>query len=231
MNTLKNATVLAIDSDLQVLLKFKELLSDQCKELLLENNLEQGLKLAHEKQPDLILLDIKVDKMDGYEICEQLKKNKQTQLIPIIFFSSLLRTADKVKCFEIGAAGYIFRPSEKRRVSDHKREHKLEQMEDIVSQIKACFTSRTKKQHDFQASPLNIVELLQDYHFKAREIEILRLYISGYKRSEIATKIYLSENTVKWYLKQIFQKLNVDNRAALLEKTQELEILTRAGRY
>lgn len=61
-------------------------------------------------QPDLILLDIMMPDMDGYEVCQRLKANPQTQDIPIIFLSALDLTFDKVKAFEVGAADYINKP-------------------------------------------------------------------------------------------------------------------------
>lgn len=61
-------------------------------------------------QPDLILLDIMMPDMDGYEVCQQLKANQQTQDIPIIFLSALDLTFDKVKAFEVGGVDYINKP-------------------------------------------------------------------------------------------------------------------------
>ena len=61
-------------------------------------------------QPDLILLDIMMPDMDGYEVCTALKANAQTRDIPVIFLSALDLTFDKVKAFEMGAADYINKP-------------------------------------------------------------------------------------------------------------------------
>ncbi len=60
--------------------------------------------------PDLILLDVKMPKLDGYEVCKQLKENTETASIPIIFISSLDGTFDKVKAFEVGGVDYITKP-------------------------------------------------------------------------------------------------------------------------
>jgi DNA-binding response OmpR family regulator len=61
-------------------------------------------------QPDLILLDIMMPEMDGYEVCQRLKANEQTQGIPVIFLSALDLTFDKIKAFEVGAADFIHKP-------------------------------------------------------------------------------------------------------------------------
>jgi diguanylate cyclase (GGDEF)-like protein/PAS domain S-box-containing protein len=60
--------------------------------------------------PDLILLDIKMPDMDGYELCQQLKANEKTRTIPVIFLSALDDVFDKVKAFAVGGVDYITKP-------------------------------------------------------------------------------------------------------------------------
>jgi two-component system sensor histidine kinase/response regulator len=71
---------------------------------------KQALNVIEKDPPDLILLDIKMPEMDGYEICQRLKEDSQTQDIPIIFLSALNDTFDKVKAFEVGGVDYITKP-------------------------------------------------------------------------------------------------------------------------
>ena len=72
---------------------------------------EKALKLAvAEPQPDLILLDIMMPGMDGFEVCQRLKKDASTCEIPVIFLSALDDTVNKVKGFSIGAVDYISKP-------------------------------------------------------------------------------------------------------------------------
>jgi len=65
---------------------------------------------ARTEQPDLILLDIVMPKMNGYEVCEQLKADEITRDIPVIFLSALNETLDKVKAFAVGGIDYITKP-------------------------------------------------------------------------------------------------------------------------
>jgi len=71
---------------------------------------ENALKAVELKHPHLILLDVKMPNMDGFEVCKQLKANPETKDIPIIFMTSLAETTDKVKGFELGAVDYITKP-------------------------------------------------------------------------------------------------------------------------
>jgi signal transduction histidine kinase len=73
-------------------------------------NGEIALMAAFNDPPDLILLDIRMPKMDGYEVCRQLKANPKTAHIPVIFISSLSEIDDKLKAFEAGGVDYVIKP-------------------------------------------------------------------------------------------------------------------------
>jgi DNA-binding response OmpR family regulator len=60
--------------------------------------------------PDLILLDISMPYLSGYQVCEQLKANQQTADIPVIFLSALSEVLDKVQAFSLGGVDYITKP-------------------------------------------------------------------------------------------------------------------------
>lgn len=73
-------------------------------------NGSMALVTAQKDPPDLILLDIKMPDMDGYEVCQRLKTNEQTCDIPVIFLSALDEVFDKVKAFTVGGVDYITKP-------------------------------------------------------------------------------------------------------------------------
>ena len=71
---------------------------------------EMALRAARSEQPDLVLLDIGMPGMDGYEVCERLKADEATRHIPVIFLTALGDTTDKVRGFDSGAADYVHKP-------------------------------------------------------------------------------------------------------------------------
>jgi two-component system sensor histidine kinase/response regulator len=79
-------------------------------------NGETALKLAGEDSPELILLDIRMPDMDGFEVCRRLKEDPQTGHIPVIFISGLEDVADKVKGFEVGGVDYITKSFQREEV-------------------------------------------------------------------------------------------------------------------
>jgi two-component system, sensor histidine kinase and response regulator len=86
------------------------MLEEQGYEVRCANSGAIALKAVEIEHPDIILLDINMPNMNGYEVCERLKLNKHTQPIPVIFLSALSETIDKVKAFRIGAVDYITKP-------------------------------------------------------------------------------------------------------------------------
>jgi len=70
----------------------------------------QALMAAQAAPPDLILLDIRMPEMDGYEVCQRLKTGEQTRDIPVLFISALSEMEDKIKAFTVGGVDYITKP-------------------------------------------------------------------------------------------------------------------------
>jgi CheY-like chemotaxis protein len=85
---------------------------------------EQALVLAGSEDPDLILMDISLPKMDGWEVTRRLKNNSQTRDIPVIALTAHALSTDRQKAFEIGCDDYDTKPVEFGRLSE-KIEHLL----------------------------------------------------------------------------------------------------------
>lgn len=210
MNVLKNATILVIDDDLISLLVIEEYLSHFCKQLIIKNDVETALALVIETQPDIILLDIVMQNMDGYEICRQLKEHEKTQHIPVIFLSSLREASDKVKGFDVGGVDYISKPFE---------------TEEMLARIQCCLKLHQQIHQKQKNSAANKAEKIKSYKLTNREVEIFSLYALGLQRNEIAEQLLITENTVKSHLKRILIKLQVKNRTQATEKAREIGLI------
>ena len=82
-----------------------------------------ALKIAASIPPDMILLDIMMPGMDGYEVCRQLKSNSNTMHIPVIFLSGEQDTSSKAKGLELGAVDFIGKPIDAVALKTSVREH------------------------------------------------------------------------------------------------------------
>ncbi len=94
-------------------------------EIFFAKNGVKALEIARKKRPDVILLDVVMPDMDGYEVCSELKGNPDTRDIPVIFVTAMVEGSDESRGFEIGAADYIKKPFKptviKARVAAHAR--------------------------------------------------------------------------------------------------------------
>jgi PleD family two-component response regulator len=92
-------------------------------EILVTTNGDDALNLAAEQRPNLILLDVLMPEMSGYEVCDRLKADEALKDIPVIFISALNETLDKVRAFTVGGVDYITKPFEFEEVEARVRTH------------------------------------------------------------------------------------------------------------
>ncbi len=102
--------ILIVDDFLDNLRVLSQALDEQGFEVRCAKGGAMALNSLQTAKPDLILLDIKMPDMNGYEVCQRLQANTQTQGIPVVFMSALDDVVDKVKAFEAGGADYITKP-------------------------------------------------------------------------------------------------------------------------
>ncbi len=105
-------TILIVDDSLNNLSLLERILSRKGYKVALASSGKLALDSVNATQPDLILLDIMMPGMDGYEVCSSLKSSDRTRGIPIIFLSALVEVSNKVKAFNAGGVDYITKPFE-----------------------------------------------------------------------------------------------------------------------
>ena len=143
--TTNTNTILVVDdqpANLQVLFTF---LKQHGFSVLVADNGHRALKaLEKEKKPDLILLDVMMPGMDGFETCRRIKENEAIADIPIIFITALDSTEDKMRGFKAGGLDYITKPFQQAEVLARVKTHialrqqklELQQALDEVKQLK-----------------------------------------------------------------------------------------------
>ena len=104
------AKILVVDDQPKNIHLLKSILSDCAYEVKGIANSEMALTVASSVVPNLILLDVMMPKLDGYQVCQQLKSNDTTKEIPVIFVSAANDAIDRVKALKVGGADYINKP-------------------------------------------------------------------------------------------------------------------------
>ena len=100
------ADILVIDDTPENLALLSQILKDKGYKVRSVTKGSTGLRGAKAAPPDLILLDVKMPEMDGYQVCQHLKAEPLTKDIPVIFISALGDVLDKVKAFEVGGCRF-----------------------------------------------------------------------------------------------------------------------------
>lgn len=201
-----------IPRNLQVL---SNILNSEGYQISFANNGNQALSVIESTLPDLILLDIMMPEMDGYEVCELLKSRDETKHIPIIFLTGKAETDDIVKGFRLGAVDYITKPFNSiellSRVHTHlelklSRDSIMEynrQLKEYQEELKSVINSKDKFfsiiAHDLRgpfSGFLGLSELLVDEYEQLDKEEITQIASS---MNKAASRLFaFLENLLDW---------------------------------
>lgn len=169
-----------------------------------------ALKLFEQEPPDLVVSDVVMPEMDGFEFCRRLRATRSGQLVPFIFLSGQGELESRIEGHSIGADDYLIKPF---------------QPQELLAKIKAQL-ERSYRTHS------EIIRLLQQSAIPSRvatvspkpiplpltaaEERVFWEVIQGYTNKQISDRLFISPRTVQAHLSSIFTKLNVANRSQLV---------------
>ena len=197
--SVKKSRVLLIDDELINIKILAEILRDDY-EVVFASSGPEGVRLALESTPDVILLDVMMPDMDGYEVCAQLQNDPRTATIPVIFVTALNSTEQEVKGLEAGAIDYVTKPV-KPAIVKARLHNQLEFKNAILASAATT-----------QSDELGSEEL------SCRQKEIFGWVQAGKTNWEIARIIGCSENNVKYHMKKILRIFGSYNRTQVAAK-------------
>lgn len=165
-------------------------------------NAEQAYELIAHLHPDVILLDIRLPGVSGIEVCRTVtERYPETAVIILTTFTDETLVA---QCIQAGARGFIVKDIER---FDLKRSIRAVARGEAAIDPKAAVAVLAQLRRAPQKSNEPAPELLSP-----QQLVILRLIAQGFSSREIATQLYLSENTVKGYVQEMLHRLGVKNR-------------------
>ena len=176
--------ILIVDDSPSNIRLLNDILRDEYS-ISITTNGERALKLAKsDSRPDLILLDIMMPEMDGYEVCRQLKASAKTKNIPVLFVTARCGIEDEKKGLELGAVDYITKPISPPIVASRVRNHMnlhlyQEHLEEQVAK-------RTKQIQDGYHDTIYRLSLATEYKDEETGCHIQRI---GYYAKELASKM------------------------------------------
>lgn len=202
--TPKQQVILIIDDNATNLNIVMEHLDAYGFDVLIARNGESGIERARLAQPDLILLDVQMPGIDGFETCRRLKAIPQTALIPIIFMTVLSDPVDKVKGLESGAVDFISKPIDVTemlaRVKTHLALRSLqEQLRQQNEQLEERVRERTATLEAEKAQKDNLLNLVQKQSEQLRDLTQMLIQTQQQQNAAMAQTLH----------EQVSQKLKV----------------------
>jgi putative nucleotidyltransferase with HDIG domain len=193
MNRMSNeGRILAVDDTPASLKLLTELLREEGYAVRSAIDGQLALQSAINNPPELILLDVRMPGMDGFEVCRRLKAEPATRQVPVIFVSSLTETNEKVEGFELGAVDFVTKPYQREELLVRVRTH-LE-MTRLRNELESLVDERT------QALRKNMLAFVTAI---ASTIELRDPYTAGHQRrtahlaSAIARRLQLPEARIE----------------------------------
>ena len=154
--TFLSSDILIVDDEIPSLKLLAEFLGHAGYQVRSTEKAQLAIDSAFAKPPALILLDVRMPEMDGYEVCKRLKQNAHTSDIPIIFISALQEMEDKVQAFKAGGVDYITKPFQEEEVLARVRTHlELRNMQLNLAELVAV---RTAELHRSEAKYRDLVD-------------------------------------------------------------------------
>jgi signal transduction histidine kinase len=156
----KTELILIVDDTPANLDVISDALSDAGFEVAIAPSGERAFKQMQLQLPDLILLDVMMPVMDGFEVCRHLKADPKTQEIPVIFMTALSDTDSKTKGFELGAVDYITKPFQEAEVMARIKTHlQLRNLtKNLEYQVRQRTTELTQALQELQSSQMQLIQ-------------------------------------------------------------------------
>lgn len=183
--------ILAVDDTPASLKLLSDILNEQGYEVRAAINGELALHSAINNPPELVLLDIRMPGMDGFEVCRQLKAHPKTRDIPVIFVSAVSETGEKVQGFELGAVDFVTKPYQREELLARVRTH-LE-VDRLRNHLEELVQERTRELRD------NLLDFVTAI---GATIEVRDPYTAGHQRrvahlaTAIARELHLTEDQI-----------------------------------
>ncbi|MEM7332002.1 MAG: response regulator [Chloroflexota bacterium] len=209
--TSRKQTILIIDDNITNLKVVMEYLQAYSFEILVARNGADGLESAELATPDLILLDVQMPGLDGFEVCRRLKANPETAVIPVIFMTALTDANDKVQGLEAGAVDYVTKPIESKellaRVNTHLELQALQKelqdnnevLEEKVEERTAVLQEEIRRREKEEAEKAQLAKTMtqQSEHLR----NLTQLFLENQQKQQLGL--------TQTFQEQIVQKLKL----------------------
>lgn len=214
------STIMIVEDNADMLRFLAEEFNKTYNVFVAENGVVALQKLENIPIPDLIVSDIMMDEMDGYELFEHTLANNRLAHIPFIFLTAKNEPATKAQGYEMGALDFIAKPFSINDLALKVKsiiDYKARTTNVSLQNMKQKFLESQQLQSKQQANDIFNSNALK-YNITTREKEVAQLVKQGLKYDDIAKKLNISEHTVNRHVQNMYDKTNANTKFGLIEK-------------
>jgi DNA-binding NarL/FixJ family response regulator len=204
--------ILIVDDELDCQTVLAMFLESEGYEIESASSGVEALTQFKENPPDLVISDIVMPQMDGFELCRRLRASRLGQLIPFIFLSGQGELESRIEGYAIGADDYLVKPFEPDEILA-KIKAQIDRSHRIHNEIIRLLYS---EQEPEEAPPPPTIPTPQPLPLTPAEERVFWEVIQGYTNKQISDRLFISPRTVQAHLSSIFGKLQLENRAQLI---------------
>lgn len=214
-------TILVVDDDLGTRLSISDYLELSGYSVITADDGQDGLKMVEEYHPDLIVTDIVMPRMNGYELVRCVRQKPEFRLLPVILLTARTKTQERILGYQSGCDLYLPKPFELEELAAAIR-NLLERSQIIQTEYRISDKQQQEKSQLGKIKRNNAPQLTEAHNsvmvasLTPREQEVLELLIQGLSNAEIGSKLYISPRTVEKYVSSLLRKTDTSNRAELV---------------
>ena len=199
--------LLLIDDDPNLILLVKDYLDFRGYQVTTADNSKEALAILEQEIPDMIICDVMMPEMDGYELVKQIRDNPRTSWIPVMFLSAKGQSQDKVKGLSIGADVYMVKPFEP---------------EELAAQVESTLKQTSRLMgHSNRRDDVPTIQVPIHVELTPTELKVVGLVAQGMANRQIASNLNVSQRTIESHVSNMLNKTNLHNRTELARWAME----------
>lgn len=210
-------TILVVDDDFGTRLAIQDFLELSGYFVAAAADGRSGLEAVNQYQPHLIVTDVTMPEMDGYEFVRQVRSQPAFRLLPVIFLTARTEIEDRIRGYQTGGDVYLAKPFELAELGAVAR-NLLDRSQLIQSELHRQLYSPIASSE--LEEPAEIAPDVQ-HHFTDRERDVLALLVQGLSNAQIGDRLHLSARTIEKYVSSLLRKTESHNRADLVRYALE----------
>lgn len=229
--------ILVADDDLGTRLSISDYLEAAGYFVISAENGRQALKLVEEYQPHLVITDIAMPQMDGYELVRQIRQRPTLRLLPVIFLTAKTDTQERIRGYQLGCDVYLSKPFELQELGAVVR-NLLERLQMIELEWRSSRKDASapgemapvslifpQPQQTEVTSPALVPAARDALNLTQREHEVLKVLAAGLSNMQIGEQLHLSPRTIEKYVSSLLRKTDTNNRAELVRFAMDHKLL------